>query len=445
MIGLRIAEIDQIFAVLPRSFVRIGFLTLSLIVDTDAHPSSSRLKALLHDNVSQHLSEDALKRFWEQAYGVVRHYLADHPLLGELTQRVLLLLAGLFVVSTLAGVLASNYWSQREQIAIEEFERARALNAQGQHSRALRYLRSAAHLEHKNQEYQMALASTLIQLRRFDEASLQLHDLLRNDPTNAEANLRLARIAAGESEEALDVTVQYFQRAIYGLWPSSPTENRIRTRFELVDYLASQDRLDLLRAELIVLASDLRDEPENLERTGFLMLYAKAPQNALTVFERLLALSPSDVRAMAGIGKSHLELNNYPAAEQWLQRAYRLNPRNQAIEADLSLVREIRSLNPLRRGISRAARVGRTNALLVMNYEPLFRCANSRILPEEVQQDLTRARLRLEEKPSRRPSDEDLEVELSLARELYLHLGNHCEVEESPEALRRLMALLAAN
>ncbi|MCW5965901.1 MAG: tetratricopeptide repeat protein [Bryobacterales bacterium] len=414
-------------------------------MDTDAQQSSSRLKALLSDNFSQHLSEDALKQFWQRVYGLARHHLVDHPLLGELTQRILLLLLALFMVSTLAGVLASSYWSQREQIARHEFERSRALNAQGQHARALRYLRSAAHLEHKNLEYQMALASTLIQLRRYDEARLQLHDLLRKDPTNAEANLRLARISSEEGDDKLDITVQYFQRAIYGLWPTNPPENRIRTRFELVDYLASQDRLELLRAELIVLASDLRDEPEHLERTGFLMLYAKAPENALAVFQRFLALAPSDVRAFAGIGKAYLEMGNFPAAEQWLQRAFRLNPSNAAIEADLALVREVRALNPVTRGLSRGARGSRMNALLAMNYQPLYACATSRTLDEEVQQDLTRARQHLEQKRALQPTDEELEADLSLARELYQHFNTHCKVEEAPEILHRLMALLAVN
>ncbi len=414
-------------------------------MDTSTHPSSSRLKSLLRDNFSQHLSEDALKHAWQQVLGWGRLHLVEQPLIGDLMQRVLLMLAALFVLSTLAGLLASSYWSRREQIAHGEFERARALNAQGQHERALRYLRSAAHLEHKNQEFQMELASTLILLRRHDEARLQLHDLLRKDPTNAEVNLLLARISAGEADTNVAETVQYFQRAIYGLWPVDPSGNRIRTRFELVDYLAAHDQRDLLRAELTVLASDLRDEPEYLERTGFLLLHANAPQSALAVFERLLALTPSDIRAMAGIGRSYLELANFPAAEQWLQRAARLNPSNQSIQNQLALVREIRTLNPVRRGISRAERTNRTNRLLAIAYQPLFHCAATRTLPQEVQQDLARARERLLAKPSPRPTEDDLEWELSLTRELYSHTIDHCKEEEAPEPLQRLMTFLAAN
>ena len=424
-----------------------GKVTLPVtgIVDTEDHQSSSRLKALLEDNVSQHLSEDALKLAWQRVVAFLRDHVLSHPLLGEFTRSILMVLLALFVLSTLAGVLASSYWSQREQLAFSEFERARGLNAQGQHDSALRHLRSAAHLEHHNQEYQMALASTLIQLGRYDEATLQLQEILRSDPTNAEANLRLARISAEEGDELLGITIQYYQRAIYGLWPGNPAESRIRTRFELVDFLASQGRLDLLRAELIVLASDLRDEPDQLERTAFLMLHAQSPDNAVTLIQRLLELAPGNVAAMAGMGKAYLELSNFPAAEQWLHRALRLNPASTSISAELALVREIRAMNPTRRGLTRQARAGRVNALLAMNYHPLYACATARILPEEVQQDLAAARERLEVTNKLPLMEEDFETELSLARQLYSHFGIHCEAERIPDSLRRLMASLAVN
>lgn len=414
-------------------------------MDTEAHHRGSRLKALYEDSFSQHLSEDALKKGWQRLRRLAEQFVVQQPFLTDLAQRVVPLLVALFVLSTVAGVLSANYWSQRESIAQHEFERARGLNAQGQHDRALRYLRSAAHLEHNNQEYQMELAATLIRMRRHDEARLQLHALLRKDPTNAEANLRLARIAADEGEGSLDLAVQYYQRAIYGLWLSDPSENRIRTRFELVDFLASQDRIGLLRAELIVLASDIRDEPEYLERTGFLLLYAQSPENAALVFERLLAITPNEVRAMGGMGKAQLELGNYPAAEQWLMRASRLNPRNPAIENELARVRTIRAINPMQRGLSRRARADRANALLAMNYHPLYACASGRILPQEVQEDLARARFRLQDKKKPTPEEDDVESDISLSRQLYTHLVVHCDPHKAPNELRSLMTMMLRN
>lgn len=414
-------------------------------MDIEAHPNKSRLRELLADNLSQQLSEEALKRAWQAVLAKGRYYLIEKPILGEFTQRALLLFAALFLLSTVTGILSSSYWSQRESIAQEEFERARGLNSQGQHERALRYLRSAFHLEPHNREYQMALATTLVQLRRFDEARLQFGDLLRQDPTNAEANLHLARIAAREGDGSLDIAVQYFQRAIYGLWHTNPEENRIRTRFELVDYLASQDRLELLRAELIVLASDIRDDPEQLERTGFLMLHAESPENAIPVFERLLALGPNNARAMAGMGKAQLDAGNFPSAEQWLLRAQRANPGNEAVAQELALVREIRSLNPMLRGLTRRGRADRANTLLVQTYQALYACSLRHALPQEVQEETGAARERLEQPRKSQATDEEIEGDLAISRQLYEHYVTHCEEEEAPEALSRLMATLARN
>gem|GEM_PF-3269838 len=414
-------------------------------MDTEAHQSKSRLKALLEDNVSQHLSEDALKNAWQLLLENGRYYLVEKPIIGEFTQRAILLLFALFILSTVTGILSTTYWSTRESIAHEEFEKARGLSAQGQHLTALRYLRSAFHLEHHNREYQMALATTLIQLRRFDEARLQLDDLLRQDPTNAEANLRLARIASEGGDESLDLAVQYFQRAIYGLWLSNPTENRIRTRFELVDYLASQGRLDLLRAELIVLASDLRDNPQQLERAGFLMLHAESPENAVDVFQRLLSLEPHNQRAMAGMGKAQLDSGNFPLAEQWLSRALRGNPQNEAIANELALVREIRALNPMLRGLTRRARAQRAGQLLAQTYQPLYACASARVLPEDAQADLVRAREALENERKGSPTEDTFDRDLTLSRQLYEHFMTNCEATDAPEPISRLMATLAKN
>jgi tetratricopeptide (TPR) repeat protein len=414
-------------------------------VETEANPTKTRLRILLEDNVSQQLSEEALKGAWEKVLSTGRYFLVEKPILGEFTQRAVLLFAALFFLSTITGVLSSSYWSMRESIAREEFERARGLNAQGQHERALRYLRSAFHLEHHNREYQMALATTLVQLRRFDEAVLQFDDLLRQDPTNAEANVRLARIAADQGEESLDIAVQYFQRAIYGLWHSNPTENRIRTRFELVDFLAAHDRIDLLRAELILLANDLRDDPDQLERTGFLMLYAQIPDNAIAVFERLMAVAPNNPRATAGLGKAYLDAGNFPLAERWLLRAQRINTENQAVADELALVREIRSLNPMMRGLTRRARAERARLLLTKTYEPLQACSQRRVLPEDVQEYLQSASERANIPRGAALADDETDADLAISRQLYDHYMTYCEDEPAPEAVIRLMASLARN
>jgi len=162
----------------------IGESDSNRTVDQEESPSRSSLKTLLVENHSQTLSESWLKAAWDFGSRKLRYHLVEHPLVGEMGQSVILIFLALFLLSSGAGILGARYWAARETLAHQEFERARGLNAQGQHEQALRRLRAAFHLEHHNRDYQMALTLTLIQLERYDEARLQLDDILRNDPTS---------------------------------------------------------------------------------------------------------------------------------------------------------------------------------------------------------------------------------------------------------------------
>ncbi|MDZ7640141.1 MAG: tetratricopeptide repeat protein [Bryobacterales bacterium] len=411
-------------------------------MDQEASPSRSSLKTLLADSQSQSLSEQWLKNAWHFVQAKAHHHLVEQPLLGEMGQSALLIFAALFLLSTASGVLNGRYWAMRESLAHEEFERARGLNAQGQHEQALRRLRAAFHLEHHNREYQMALTLTLIELERYDEARLQLDDILKADPTNAPANLLLARIAASEGSAAMDTAVQYFQRAVYGLWPSEPIRNRIDARFELANFLAAEQRIEELRAELIVLATDIRDNLDQLLRVGYLMLYARAPDQAEIVFTRALGQEPRNADALAGLGKAQLETGNFAASEQALLRANRANPGNEEIRKQLDLVQQIRALNPKRRGLGIYLSARRALQLLTLTHDRLAACAEPESLPPEAREDLASATKELETKRRGAPTMEQVDADISLSIRLYHHGSDFCGKPQENPALERLLLAL---
>lgn len=421
----------------------IGESDSNRTVDQEESPSRSSLKTLLVENHSQTLSESWLKAAWDFGSRKLRYHLVEHPLVGEMGQSVILIFLALFLLSSGAGILGARYWAARETLAHQEFERARGLNAQGQHEQALRRLRAAFHLEHHNRDYQMALTLTLIQLERYDEARLQLDDILRNDPTNAEANLLLARIAANQGSTRVDDAVQYYQRAIYGLWPSDPLRRRLDTRFELANYLAAEERIEALRAELIFLASEVRDDVEELNRVGYLMLFARSPDQAETVFTRAVGQSPRNAEALAGLGKAQLETGNFVASEQAFLRASRYNPGNKEISKQLATVQRIRSLNPMRRGLGIYVRSARSRSLLERSEARLSACAEATALPIEAQQDLAKAKLILETKPRGTPTDESIEENIAVATRLFHDGSDFCANPEPDEALERLLVTLS--
>ena len=412
-------------------------------MDQEPHPGRASLKDLLASNQSWAVSEQSLRNVWQSLREMVHYHLVDHPVLGEMGQSAVLIFAALFLLSSSAGILNGRYWAMRETLAHEEFERARGLNAQGLHEKALRHLRAAFHLEHKNREYQMALTLTLIQLERYDEARIQLDDILRADPTNAPANLLLARIAAAGGASSMDSAIQYYQRAIYGLWPDDPIRHRIDTRFEFAHFLASEERIEELRAELIILASDIRDDLGQLINAGYLMLFARSPAQAETVFTRALGRDPRNAEALAGLGKAQLEDGNFAASEQTLLRAVRANPRNEEIRKQLALVQEIRALNPKRRGIGPLVSARRAMHLLERTHDRLTACADQASLPPEAREDLAAAAAQLEVRHRGRPTPNSIDGDIALAVRLFHDGSDFCANPGADLAVEHLTRVLA--
>lgn len=412
-------------------------------MDQEPHPGRASLKDLLASNRSRAVSEQSLRNVWDALREKVHYHLVDRPILGEMGQSALLIFAGLFLLSSTAGILNGRYWAARDTLAHGEFERARGLNAQGLHEKALRHLRAAFHLEHKNREYQMALTLTLIQLERYDEARIQLDDILRADPTNAPANLLLARIAAARGASSMDSAIQYYQRAIYGLWPDDPLRHRIDTRFEFAHFLASEERMEELRAELIILASDIRDDLGQLLDAGYLMLFARAPSQAETVFTRALGRDPRNAEALAGLGKAQLESGNFAASEQTLMRAARANPRNEEIRKQLALAQEIRALNPKRRGLGIYVSARRALHLVEVTHARLVACADPKSLPPEALEDLAAANALLDAGRRGAPKPDSIDRNIALAIRLFHDGSDFCVNPGTNPAVEHLSRALA--
>lgn len=413
-------------------------------MDPEPSPSRSSFKSLLADSYSQTLSEPWLKGAWDLVREKAHHYFVAHPLLGEMGQSALLIVSALFLLSSAAGILGGRYWVTRANLAHEEFERARGLNAQGQHDDALRHLRAAFHLEHHNRDYQMALILTLVELERFDEARLQLNDILKADPTNAPANLLLARIAAADPALQMDAAVQYYQRAIYGLWPDEPLHNRISTRFELANLLASEGRIEELRAELIVLAADVRDDVSQLLQVGFLMLFAKSPGQAETLFLRVIGQDPRNAEGLAGLGKAQLEQGNFAGSAQALLRASRYNPDNTEVGRLLGVVQRILAMNPKQRGLGIYSAANRARELVSRTHQRLELCADAATLPADALADRAAAGARLKESRRGVPTMESVDADIALAVRLYHHGSDFCRNPDQDEALERLLLALSS-
>ena len=104
---------------------------------------------------------------------------------------VLAVLIGLGVVG---GLLSYYYRSERAGRAQHFYELGNQFVQKDLYDEAIEQYRDALSIPHSNQN-RLALALALVKAGQPDEATIYLKDILRNDPTNGEANLGMARVA----------------------------------------------------------------------------------------------------------------------------------------------------------------------------------------------------------------------------------------------------------
>jgi tetratricopeptide (TPR) repeat protein len=135
---------------------------------------------------------------------------------------VLAVLIGLAVV---AGFLSYFYRSKRAGRAQHFYELGNQFLQKDLYDEAIEQYRDALSISHSSQN-RLALALALVQAGHPDEATIYLNDVLRSDPTNAAANLGMARVAAQAGR--IDEAVGYYRHAIYGAWPAAPPSGAFR-------------------------------------------------------------------------------------------------------------------------------------------------------------------------------------------------------------------------
>jgi tetratricopeptide (TPR) repeat protein len=162
---------------------------------------------------------------------------------------VLAVLTGLAIVG---GLLSYYYRSERAGRAQHFYELGNQSLQRDLYDEAIEQYRDALSTAHTSQ-YRLALARALLKAGHPDEATIYLRDLLRSDPTNASANLGMARVAAQQGR--IDEAVGYYHHAIYGAWAGNVADQRVQARIELIQALGRAGRRPQAQAELLSMLS----------------------------------------------------------------------------------------------------------------------------------------------------------------------------------------------
>jgi tetratricopeptide (TPR) repeat protein len=349
-------------------------------------------------------------------------------------------LTGLF---TLTSFLAGSYRTERRNRAKEVFLTGEKLAGEGHNSAAINEYRTALALEPTNRQYQIALATALIKLDRFNEAASHLTELLQGDPTNGLANLLMARIAVRQGKDS-DAEA-YYNRAIYGLWPSNPEVHRIEVRFELAEFLASIGANKLLLGELLQLQSEVPENVEMRKHIAHLFLLAGSPSHAADIYRELVKEHHGDVEVYSRLGEAEFERGNYGAARAAFTSALRVSPKNEQNRERLQLVNQVLALDPTLRGLSSRQRYTRSRELVEDAYKQLTDCLQKHKNPSSSIQSImdTARKLLAEKRIPRRDIESPTENNIVLAEQLWEARKNLCGEAPSDEPLSLVLAKLS--
>jgi tetratricopeptide (TPR) repeat protein len=329
------------------------------------------------------------------------------------------LLAALVALFVATGLLTRVYREQQRERAERYFERGQELTSRGRPQQAIEQLRAARSFARDNLDYRRALALALWESGQRGEAETHFLELRRADPTDGLTNLILARISAARGSKGDAET--YYRTAIFGQWPENVRQNRIQTRFELVELLQNSGAKLQAVAELLQLLEEAPEDVDSRLRAGRLLLASGDAEHAAAVFRDMIRNLEGRAETYAALGEAEFAMGNYLSARTAFRRARALAPDDEGVAKRAALADEIVSLDPTLRRLGSAERLRRSRAVLLQTIESLEACvaAHEEPPPAVLSDVLAPARAALETRPRRGETDDVVETNLSLAEQLW--------------------------
>lgn len=369
-----------------------------------------------------------------------RYYLRQRPvMLGVFT-----VLAVIFFIAT--SGLARLYRAQREALGTRWFTRGvTELNAK-KYDAAISDFRAALLYSRDNYTYQLNLAEGLLGLGRTGQAYAYLLNLWDREPEDGLVNLELARIASARRQT--QQAIRYYHDAIYAAWASDEEWKRRDARLELIQLLLASKAQEQAQAELIALAANVGDDPQQQEQIGSLFLRAQDYEHALNAFRIALKSERRSPAAMAGAGEAAFELGRYPLAQHYLQAAVSANPNDKQSSQLLMTTEMVLQMDPFRRQISEAARDRIAMEAFEIAGERLTSCALPKSVtpgPAPIQPSLSDQWASLRPQVNERKLEEDpsvVDVAMDLVFQIERQTSVVCGTPSGPDQALLLVAKL---
>ena len=338
---------------------------------------------------------------------------------------ILSVAAVLVLLFSFTTALDSAYRNTRLSRAEARYRSGEGFAAQGKNAEAEEEFRAALTYVHDDTRYRMALAQSLMALGGWGEAGSYLSELREDDPTSGPINLMLARIAVRDRRRQDAET--YYQRAIYGLWPEHPSENRISTRLELVRLLEGEGGQQQVLAELLDLAGEIpASDVATRRHVASLLLAHGSFQHAAEMFQAILDADPDDAEALKGLADARFAMADYTGALTAYREAAQRGPANAELTARISTCEMILRLDPAAVHLSAGQRFERAEELVRRGAAAANECGS---LPP----DQAAAAEKAQQSSPRRRQDGDTLAMLNLAEQLWQTRGKVCPAAKVPD------------
>jgi Flp pilus assembly protein TadD len=242
-------------------------------------------------------------------------------------------LVTLFAITALLAVLTNylyqSYASHQVELAARWLQRGEQALRDNKPQAAVDALSSALAYAPNDRSTAIKLAEALASAGRVREATVYFNALLESQQGNGLINLQLARLAARQGNESQ--AIEDFQKAIYGNWEGDGYVRRREVRFELINYLIANHRLDQARSELLVASGNAPADDISVQlEIARGMEQAQDPSDAFHLYRTILHHHPSLREALDGAGRTAFQLGHFLEAKRYLARALELP----ATEAD---------------------------------------------------------------------------------------------------------------
>lgn len=294
------------------------------------------------------------------------------PIVRNVRFRLAVVIGGIIPAFAITLVIVGRYKDERTRLAHEWAEQGtRDLKASP--AAAVADFRSALPYAPDDTDTRLQLAEALIASGQRQQAQGHLLTLWSAEPGDGRVNLDLARLAAADGD--VTAATRYYHAAIDGAWENGATAARRNARLELAKLLLQKGQTVRAQAELIALIDDLPDDPPLITEVGQLLVAAGAETRAIGLFERALALDPSDGRAAQLEGEVQFHQGRYRTAHDLLEEARRdnaaLTPDD---ESALAATSRMPDLDPFAAGLTARLRLQRALDGLTIVRARIARC-----------------------------------------------------------------------